>query len=230
MTISKWLAIGLGIALAVCIVIIGKVAYDEHQALQNANAVTATTQAAINTLVQNMAARDKADSAQQSAAKVAAANVKTSADAAQVIVRYVTVPVPASPTAAPAAAPVQVVTKQDFTPQEQAKLPDSPSYAVETQDAATQVAKQLIQCTADKTSLNACHADLVDSSSALAAEKMQAATWEAAAKGGTKMHRFLKFAKCAAFAGGGAAVTVAAGEPKWAGIGAVAGVTACQLF
>lgn len=230
MTISKWLAIALGIALAVCLVIIGKVAYDEHQALANATSATTASQAVIKTLLQNMADRDSADRAQQSAAQKAESNVKTSADAAQVIVKYVTVPVPASPTAGPVAPPVQVVTKQDFTPQEQAKLPDSPSYAVETQDAATQVAKQLIACTADRTSLNACHADLADSSSALAAEKTQSAAWEAAAKGGTKMHRFLKFAKCAAFAGGGAAVTVAAGEPKWAGIGAVAGVTACQLF
>jgi hypothetical protein len=230
MTISKWLAIALGIALAVCLVIIGKVAYDEHEALKNANALAATTQAAVNTLVQNMAARDKADSAQQSAAKVAASNVKTTADAAQVIVKYITVPVPASPTAAPVAAPVQVVTKQDFTPQEQAKLPDSPSYAVETQDAATQVAKQLISCTADRKSLDACHADLKDSSSALVAEKAQSATWEAAAKGGTKTQRFLKFLKCAGFAGAGTYAVVAAGQSKWAGIGAVAGVTACQLF
>lgn len=227
MLTAKHVAIFLGVILALFLGVMGKIAYDDHQALANATTVSATNQATIQTLMEQIANRDKADTAQQKQATVAESNVKTSADAVQVITKYVQIPAPTSPTAP---APVQVVSKQDLTPQEQAKLPDSPDFTIETQDVATGVAKQLISCAADKQSLDACHADLADSSTALTAQQASTATWEAAAKGGTKAQRFVKFLKCAAAGGGGAALVVAAGQSKWAGIGAVAGVTACQFF
>lgn len=223
---AKNVAIGLGVILVIFLAIVGRFAYEQHVALAKANDVVAASQKTLTDLVQKMADRDKADVQQQDQAKTDAAKVKTSADAVQVITKYVTLPpVPAG--APPATA---VVAKQDFTATEQAKLPDSTSYVVQTQDAATATAKELISCGADRSSLTTCKSDLADSVTMVATVKKESDTWEATAKGGTKSQRFVKFLKCAAFAGAGAAGGAITKQPMWAGVGAAAGVTACQLF
>lgn len=228
MTLSRKVEIIIGIVLLVGFCVLCKIAYDEHEAVAKAQAVSDANQVKIDQYTKLIAVRDTADIQQQAAAVQAQAKVKTSADAVQIITRYVTVPVPASGTPAPPAA--VVVSKDDIAAAVVAKLPPSPSYTLETQDMSVQTAKQLIACDATQKSLTACKADLADSTSAMTAQKAETQVWEQAAKGGTKTKSFLKVLKCAGLAGAGAAAVSAAGQAKWSGLGAVAGVVGCQLF
>jgi hypothetical protein len=59
--------------------------------------------------------------------------------------------------------------------------------------------------------------------------KLNAQNWESAAKGGSKVHRFIKVLKVVGCAGGGAAIGSLA---KWKGaaIGGAAGAATCSIF
>jgi hypothetical protein len=59
--------------------------------------------------------------------------------------------------------------------------------------------------------------------------KLNSANWESAAKGGSKMHRFLKTLKIVGCAGGGAALG-SLGKWKGAAIGGAAGAATCSIF
>ena len=59
--------------------------------------------------------------------------------------------------------------------------------------------------------------------------KLNSQNWESAAKGGSKMHRFLKVLKVTGCAAGGAALGSLAGH-KGAAIGSGAGVVTCSIF
>jgi hypothetical protein len=103
-----------------------------------------------------------------------------------------------------------------------------------TADQAKDVAQNDLQCDADRNSLKGCVADRIDLASELGLEKRATATWEAAAKGGTKWQRFgrvLKTTACAA-GGGFAAAQFApqANRGAYAGAGAAGGVVICSIF
>jgi hypothetical protein len=230
MTTARKIEILIGIVLLIGLCVVCKVAYDEHQAVAQAEAVSKASQDKVAQYDKLIAQRDAADIQQQALSVQAQAKVKTSADAVQIITKYVTVPGPAATSATPEPPAAVVVNKDDIAAAVVAKLPPSPSYTLQTQDMSIQTAKKLIACDADQKSLVACKQDVADSSSAMAAQKEETEVWKQAAKGGTKMHRFLKVVKCAAIAGGGAAAVSAAGQSKWAGLGAVAGVVGCQFF
>lgn len=108
------------------------------------------------------------------------AAIKTSSQAVQVIEHYVPAPASQQPV---------VVQKADLTPAEQAKLPDSPSYVVTTQEQAIDTAKSLLQCDANTKSLTTCQANLVDTQNKVVLAEKQSQTWENAAKGGSKWAR-----------------------------------------
>jgi hypothetical protein len=225
MTISRKIEIIIGTVLLLGLCVVCKIAYDQHLAIAQADLVSKASQAKVTQYENLIKVRDAADIQQQAISVQAQSKVKTSADAVQIITKYVTVPAPAS--AAPAAV---VVNKNDIAAAVIAKLPPAPSYTVQTEDMSIQTAKQLIACDADQKSLAVCKADLTDSASAMKAQKEETEVWKQAAKGGSKTQRFLKVIKCAGLAGAGAAVVSAAGQPKWAGLGAVAGVVGCHLF
>lgn len=226
MTISRKVEIIIGTVLLLGLCVVCKIAYDQHLAIAQADMVSKASQAKVTQYENLIKVRDAADLQQQADALQAQAKVKTSGDAVQVITKYVTVP--SAPATAPASA--VVVSKEDIAQAVIDKLPPSPSYTLQTQDLSIQTAKQLLACSADQKSLAVCKADMADNSAALAAQKSETEVWKQAAKGGTKTQRFLKIVKCAVTAGAGAAVVSAAGQSKWAGLGAAAGVVGCQLF
>jgi hypothetical protein len=226
MTISRKAEIIIAMVVLIVLAIVCKIAYDQHQAVAKAEAVSKLNQDKVAQYDKIIAMRDAADIQQQAVAVEAQAKIKNGADAVRVITKYVTVPA-AAPDAPPAAV---VVDSSAFTPAEAAKLPPAPSYTVQTEALSIQTAKQLIACDADRKSLDACHADMADSRSAMSAQVAKTDVWEQTAKGGTKTQRFLKVVKCAGSAGAGAYIASAAGQSKWAGLGAVAGVVGCQFF
>ncbi len=129
-------------------------------------------------------------------------------------------------------ATVQTVTK--FLPSPLAvgseikveQLPDSPvPQLVVTGDAQKNL--QAIQ------SMEIDHQECKQNLDACVKEKEQfkenAKNWESAAKGGSKMHRFMKALKVVGCAGGGAAIGSLA---KWKGaaIGGAAGAATCSIF
>lgn len=226
MTISKKMAIIIGLVLVLLFGILCKIAWEQHAAIASADKVSKSDQDKIDDFTDRISKRSASDIQQQAVAVEQQAAVKTSADAVKVITKYVPVPTiaPDQPSAS------FVVDKEDFTPAVAMKIPDSPSYVVQTQEQSVLVAKDLIACEADRQSLNVCKANMTDMTSALAVQKQQVETWKAAAKGGTKTQRFMKVLKCAGFAGVGAAGGALTKQPLWAGVGATAGVAACQLF
>jgi hypothetical protein len=226
MTISKKMAVIVGIVLVLLFGILCKIAYEQHKAIASADQVSKADQDKIDDFNLRISKRSADDLQQRVIAEQQQTKVKTSADAVKIITKYV--PVPTLSLDQPSAA--FVVDKQAFTPEEAQKLPESPNYVVQTEEQSTLVAKELIACQADRQTLNSCKANMADMASAAALQKQQVDTWKAAAKGGTKTQRFLKVLKCAGFAGVGAAGGAFTKQPLWAGVGATAGVAACQLF
>lgn len=226
MTISKKTAVIAGSVVLLLLGIMAKISWDQHVAIAAASKISSDDQKKVAFYNDLIAKRDAADIQQQALSVEQQAKVKTSSDAVKVITKYV--PVPTVAPDQPAAA--FVVDKEAFTPEEAKQLPESPAYVVQTQDQSVLVAKQLIACEADRRSLDSCKANVGDLNSALDVEKHNSQTWEKAAKGGTKTQRFMKFLKCAGFAGVGAAGGAFTKQPLWAGVGAGAGVAACQLF
>lgn len=230
MTISKKVLIIIAAVAALFIGIICKIAYEEHEAFVQADENSRKYQATIDTYQKSIADRVKTDIQQHAVSEAAQAKVKTSADAVKIITQYV--PVSAAPEQKGEDLPAQAVVldRKEFSDAAASKLPESPAYVVQTEAQSTAVAKDLIACEADRSSLNVCKLNMSDMQGAIDAQKKETDTWKAAAKGGTKTQRFVKFLKCAGFAGVGAAGGAFTKQPLWAGVGAGAGVAACQLF
>jgi|ERR1035437_2732249 hypothetical protein len=206
--------------------LLGKFTYEQHKMIADATAASAADIAKIKSFEDDRLSQAQADAAQQKSAQTTKANVKTSADAVRTIIQYVTLPA-----AAPDAPPqTTVIAKTDLSTAEQAKVPDSPSYSLQTQDAAVATAKTLIQCKVDQTSLTSCTKQISDLVVERDTYKAQSDTWENTAKGGSKAKRLLKFAECAATTAGGAAAGSLTKDTKYAAIGAAAGFTACQFL
>ena len=134
-----------------------KYAYEQSVALAQADTATKAGEDHIRDMEIDAELHAAQDAAQQHAAQNAQAQIHTSADAVRTIIRYV--PQPAGAVEAPA--PV-VIQRQDLTAAEQAKVPDAPSYVLETEDEAKATARELIQCDADRSSLAACHVEAQD--------------------------------------------------------------------
>lgn len=205
-----------------------RMAYNQHEALATAAQTAAVAEARIAFLEDARKQAVAADAAQQKAAQAAQADVRNTAQAVRTIIQYVPVP-QTSGQPVPTAPQTTVIQKADLSAAEQAKVPDSPSYALQTQEAAVATARTLIQCKADQTSLNSCAAQLSTVALEREAYKGEAAAWEKAAKGGSKAKRFLKFAACAA-AGAGGGFAGAAKSPGYAAAGAAAGFGACHIL
>lgn len=168
----------------------------------------------------------------QRAQDVKAAESKASADikaltpatAQQVITRIVTVH------GAPVAAPVVDVTKEELASGEAvAKLPDSPSYTVLTQDQSMAIAKNQIQCDLAQTKLTACTADADDYKKQIALANDRADAYEKALKGGSWLQRVWRVAKPVGCAIGGAAAGSYAKGTQGAAVGAAAAGALCAV-
>ncbi len=129
----------------------------------------------------NIAMRDARQAEYTKAISAQQARVRTSAQAVTIIDHYV-------PPATPQAGPV-VIAKADMPAAIEAKLPDAPSYVVTTQDQSIGIGKKLLQGDADASALATCQLDLTDTRDKVIRSEQDAATWERAAKGGSKWTR-----------------------------------------
>jgi hypothetical protein len=175
-------------------------AFQSHDAQVRAEAQIKSDDAIKAEKDKAIADRDEQLKQYQRAIATQQAKVDTGAQAVQVIDHYL----PAAPGALPAAV---VAQKADLSASVAAKLPDAPSYVIETQDEAIQVAKGALQCDANIKALNTCQSDLKDIKANMLTETAEVSTLQTALKGGTKGQRFkagLKHALC-----GGAAVGAA---------------------
>lgn len=186
MTTERKVILVLAIVIAAGVGFAGMQAVKAHDA-----ALVATTQQQADAALKAEKAKGIADRDAMQASyeqRIAAqqAAVKTSAQAVQVIDHYVTTPEAAQPV---------VVQKEQLTQAEQAKLPDAPSYVVTTQQQSIDTAKKLLQCDADGSALSVCRSDLADTKTQYSIVSKEAATWEDAAKGGSKWTRIWNAAK-----------------------------------
>jgi hypothetical protein len=205
----------------------------EREARIRAEDQVAATKQVMDSTNAAIASRDQLAAANAQKLEEESSAITTPQQAAQVIVRYL--PTPPTAPGAPAAAPVPLQTIQagDLTAQGQKDLPDAPTDVILTAAEAESQAKEDLACQASTVDLTACTADKVDQKTQIAALEKQSDAWEAAAKGGTKVQRFLKvmkFVGCAA-AGAYAGTKIdKAGPGTGAAVGGASGVAACSLF
>ena len=225
MTTERKVTIVLALILAVCGVMAAYSAIKSHDAQVQAAAQIKADEAIKAEKDKAIADRDAQLKDYQGAIAAQQAKVQTSAGAVQVIEHYLPAPTGSLPEAV-------VAQKADLPASVASKLPDAPSYVIETQQEAVAVAKGALQCDADTRALNTCQADLKDTRANLLAEGNEVSTLQIEVKGGTKWHRFktgLKHSLC-----GGAAVgaAMAAGKSN-AQNGAIAGgsvFAGCELL
>ena len=200
MTTERKVTIVLALILAVCGVMAAYSAIKSHDAQVQAAAQIKADEAIKAEKDKAIADRDAQLKDYQGAIAAQQAKVQTSAGAVQVIEHYLPAPTGSLPEAV-------VAQKADLPASVASKLPDAPSYVIETQEEAVAVAKGALQCDADTRALNTCQADLKDTRANLLAEGNEVSTLQIEVKGGTKWHRFqtgLKHSLC-----GGAAVGTA---------------------
>jgi hypothetical protein len=185
-TISKAWAIGIGVALAAVLLLGCYELLQEREAAARLEVVSADAKKDLAIAQQTMAARDKADAAQQMAAHKTAAAVITAPQAVKIITQYVPV---AAANATPGQAQAVTVQKPDLSAHAQSELPDAPSYAVMTQAEAVATAKRLILCDGNDKSLEACRADMATVKQSLTVETATAEQCKTALKGGTFWQR-----------------------------------------
>ena len=187
MTISRFWGIWIGVAM---LLLVGWSSFEwlqEHDMRLTSATKSAQFEQQVKDNAAAQAKRDSADKQQQQDAQKAKAEVTTAPQAVKIITQLVQVPTSsASGTQAQAVA----VKPQDLTPQVQAQLPESPSYMVTTQAQSTATAQALIQCGADRKSLDTCKADNAGAAVKLTAMTADRDNWEATAKGGTFWQRF----------------------------------------
>ncbi len=198
MTVEHKIILALSLALAVILGFGGYETLKAHDAIIRAEDQTKATDALKRQQDAAMAERDALVKQYQQSITDQIAKVRSSQAAVQVIDHYV-----------PAAAgqDATVVQKSDFSAGEQARLPDAPSYSIETQQQAIATADKLLQCDADDHALQACQQNTATLQQQVKETDTEAQTWENAAKGGSKWQRILRAA-------------------KWFGIGAASGAVA----
>ena len=184
-------------------------------------------------------ARDQTSAQKDStitALEVSLRNSKTPQQAIQIIHDQL----PAPPAGQPAPAPIQVVDTDTLPPAVKAAFPDDPSLALLPVATLKSMADQMLVCEQTTNDAATCKADLADTHTVvvatqtqLAAEVSERNTWESAAKGGNKFHRFLGVVKqtaCAAAGGGGGAAADKAHPATGAAIGSAAAVLICSAL
>ena len=230
MTISRAWAIGIGVVLALTIVLGGYELLQEHDVRLKAESVQ-TAQAQVIATAQKSIDQAKADQAQTASdlkaqlAAIAAQRtiVVTPQQAAAVANTLPNLPaqvqvqqVPATPTA-PA-------TQQIVIPQ--ADIPAFQAYKLDCDESNA----NLTACT-----LNAASAAVIQQGTAsqLAAVTKERDTWEATAKGGTFWHRLGKAGKCLGMSAVGAGIGAGVDSKhaaRGAMIGAGGGTVGCTLW
>jgi hypothetical protein len=128
---------------------------------------------------QRIADREKAFGERLDALKKENAEIRSQKQAVQVVEKYI-----------PLAAPAAQLTRQDFTPEVAAKLPDSPSFTTRTEAQEIALAKEVNQCQQDKAGLAKCQADAMDAKAKLESTERERDEWKKSAKGGSRMKRF----------------------------------------
>lgn len=222
---SKNLFIGAAVLVALVLCVMGVHAWiSEHDARKDAETAAKLAQA---TMAESQKAIDSRDALlKQQLATLAAqqAAIQTTPQAVKIITQQI-------PALQSSAAPV-VATKSDFTPAEQQALPDAPSYAIFTKDQAIAVAKNELQCQADRDAGATCKQDLADKSVQLKASQDEYAALKKAEKG-TFLGNLVHAGKCIALSGGAAALGgyVNKSNPGvGAAIGGSAGALTCALW
>jgi hypothetical protein len=149
--------------------------------------VIAANQKLIEEAEQRIEKREKEWQREREAWEREKQEIKSQAQAARVIEKYV-------PQAEGAVAEVE---REDLKPGIAEQLPEAMKYSVMTEQAAVEVARQIVQCKQDQAELGKCQQDAADLRTQLdaAQEKAEAAEekarqWEKAAKGGGKVKRF----------------------------------------
>lgn len=225
MTTERKILIFIALAFVVSVSIFGWAAIKSRDAQVQAEAQIEADDAVKAEKDKAIADRDAQLKQYQATIAAQVARVSTADQAVQVIDHYL----PAAPGSSAAAV---VAQKADLPTSVTAQLPDAPSYVVETQGEAVDIAKGALQCDANTKALATCQADLVDAKSNLATETAEVGTLQVAIKGGTIAQRFkagLKHALCGGAAVGGAFLA-GKSNPQ---TGAIAGggvFAACELL
>lgn len=149
--------------------------------------VIAANQKLIEEAQQRIEQREKQWQREREAWEREKREIRSQAQAVRVIEKYV-------PQAEGAVAEVK---REELTPEIAVQLPDAAKYSVMTEQAAVELARELVQCRQDQAALGKCEQDRADlrtqlqaaKGKALAAEE-KAQQWEKAAKGGGKVRRF----------------------------------------
>jgi hypothetical protein len=109
------------------------------------------------------------------------------------------------------------------------KLPESPNYAVMTEQASVEMGRELVECQKNKDALQKCGQDKEDLRAQLEAAEQQRDEWRKVALGGSKAKRAVKAGALGLCSAGGAAVGAGRGS-KGAAIGALVGAVGCALL
>lgn len=122
------------------------------------------------------------------------------------------------------------VTKSELPASIQSTLPGAPNtnYTLFSDDQMVNLGKFKLECDKTTAGLTTCQADKADLEAKFNAKTLEATKWEEAAKGGTRVQRFLKIAVPVGCAGAGAALG-SVWKAKGAFIGAATGGTGCAL-
>lgn len=225
MTTERKILITLALIIIIGGVLFGYSAFKNHDAEVKAAAQIKADEAIKAEKDKAMADRDAQLKQYQAAIASQAAKVSTASQAVQVIDHYL-------PAQTGAPAPQVVAQKSDLPSAITEKLPDAPSYVVETQSEAVDIAKGALQCASNTKALNTCQADLKDTQANLQTTNTEVSTLQTALKGGTRWQRFragLKHSLC-----GGAAVGAAfLGSKSSAQTAAISGgavFTGCEVL
>lgn len=207
----------------------------EKAASAQADTFAKAKDAQVDQLSQQLSASKAEASTYQAQMAKAAAKVTTPQQAVKIITRYL----PAQPTPAgapsPAAEAIPVIPANELDKAALDQLPPAPDYAILTPDQAVAVAKNDLQCEADRHSLTACTQQLTTSQQISALNKAEAGKYKQALAGGTikqRIGRELKSAGCSA-AGAVIAAFASRGSPSQypaTAAGAAGGAIVCSLF
>lgn len=234
MTLRTKIEIVAGVVVFLALAVFAVEAIRQHDRTVQAEASSAADQKIAAAAQASIVARDAQQATVDKTAVQQAAAVKTPQQAVQIIEHYLPAPVviPGQPTPAPAAIPL--VQTKDLPASVQAELPNAPGQlALLTPDQLQSIARADIACTATASDLSTCAKDKADLQTQLKAANDRANTWEAAAKGGTKFHRFLKAAEragCSAVGSAAGSIVDKNHPTRDAAIGAAAGSAICSLF
>jgi hypothetical protein len=201
-----WIAV-----LAAVVALGGYEWVQEHDARLKAEASAAAQQKSIDAAKSDSAAkdqqikdRDAVSARQQDLIARQADAIKSTAQAVAEIQKFQAAAGAAKPgnAAAQPFGPVTVAQRSDLTPEQQAKLPDAPSYSVFTQAQSIQLAQAQLACSAAQVALGTCQKDLIDANGKLADAQIalkqtvaQRDEYHTALKGGTWLHRTVTAAK-----------------------------------